>query len=101
MCVCVSSHHCQTLGVKGRNLAYSLQVNGRALIMACGCGNGCGFVVATPTGSCFGYQKQIKRQIRLKFDVWSSSTRISIINHIGCGLALATPTGSCFAIKSY
>ena len=36
----------------------------------------------------------------LKFNIWTPSNRVSVINHIGCGLAVATPTGSYLAIKS-
>ena len=104
--VCVCVHAC-VLGItaktlepkKSPNLACGLQVTGLALMTACGCGNGCVFFIATSTGSCFGCQKPIKRTIRPKFEVWSSSTRIRNINHIGCGLVTDTPTGSCFAIN--
>ena len=48
------------LDQKGPKLAYGFQVIGLVLITACGCGNGCGFFIAMPTGSCFGCQKLIK-----------------------------------------
>ena len=49
LCVCVFKHHSQTLDKKGQNLACGVQVTRPALITACGCGNGSGFVITTPT----------------------------------------------------
>ena len=49
----------------------------------CGCGNGCVFVIAIPTGSCFGCPKLFEGLIKLKFGMWSPSDRVSIIDHVG------------------
>ena len=48
----------------------------------CECGNESGFDINTPTGNYFGYQKPIKRPLWPKIDMWSGSTRVSIINDI-------------------
>ena len=39
-----------------------------SIINQCECGNMCGLVLATPTGSCFGCQKLINGQTRQKFE---------------------------------
>ena len=61
------------------------------LINARGCVDGCDLCHShTHTGSCFACQKLIKIPTKLKFDLWSPSTRLSIIKTYGCGSAIAT-----------
>ena len=46
---------------------------------------GYGFVIATPSGNKFGYQKLIEGLTRQKLVMWSPSDRVSNIDHIGVG----------------
>ena len=62
----------------GKILACGLQLPGKALLTE----YGCGLVIATTTGSCFGYLKLIKRPTRIKFGMRLPSNWVSITNHM-------------------
>ena len=53
----------------------------------CRCDDGCGLVIATPTGCCLRCQKLINGPIRMKFSIWITGKRVSVIEHVGVVLS--------------
>ena len=74
------------------------------------CGNRCGLGMATQIGSHFGCLKIIYGAVKLKFDIWTPSNQVSIINCMrggggggvssGCDFVMTTFPGNCFGSQS-